>query len=229
MTAIDRLFRLDGKLALIIGSGAVPVAIADLFEAAGAAVVRVADADPTEEAVAAMFAPLGQLDILVNGAVRIGAYALDEMTLERWDRTQATNLRLAFLLMRAAVRTMKAHGRGGRIINISTIGSLHPVLHGNYAYGSSRAGTNALSRQFALDFIADGINTHTILVGAVPSDPPAEGAPPPSGPGGTPARFIGGYGTAADIAPTALLLAADAPGRYINGTSIAIDGGFAVG
>ncbi|BAI75280.1 short-chain dehydrogenase/reductase (plasmid) [Azospirillum sp. B510] len=181
-----------------------------------------------EAAIASLVGAHGTLDILVNGAVRTGFWPLDGLTMEEWDRVHAVNARAAFLLMKAAVTVMRAHGRGGRLINISTIGSVHPVLNGNYAYGASRAATNALTRQFALDFAADGILANAILVGAVLSDPFPDGCQmPPTGPGATPGRMLRGLGSPEDIVPTALLLAS-AAGRYITGQTIAVDGGFLV-
>ena len=222
------LFDLTGKTALVVGSGKVPHAIASLYRDAGARVTHALEPQLDEASVAELFAPLAELDILVNGAVRTGPWPLEQLTLEEWDRVHAVNVRGAFLLMREAVRVMRSHGRGGRLINISTIGSAHPVLNGNFAYGSSRAGTNALTRQFALDFAKDGILSNAILVGAIPSDPFPEGCPmPPTGPGVTPGRMLGGHGAPEDVAPMALLLAAEA-GRYINGQAIVVDGGFQI-
>lgn len=221
-------FSLDGKLALVTGSGLVPQAIAALFRDAGASVVHAAEPVLDEPSVAALFEPLDALDILVNGSVRAGPWPIDRLDLSEWDRVHAVNVRGAFLLMRAAVRVMRAHGRGGRLINLSTIGAVHPVLHGNFAYGSSRAGTNALTRQFALDFAADHILSNAILVGAIRSDPFPQGCPmPPTGPGVNPGRLPLGQGKPEDVAPLALLLASDA-GRYINGQAIAVDGGFSI-
>jgi len=226
--SVAHIFDLTGKTALVVGGGLVPRAIAALFDDAGAEVVHIPEPDLTEGGVADFFEPLATLDILVNGAVRLGAWPIEELTMEEWDRVQSVNLRGAFLLMREAVRVMRRHGRGGRLINISTIGSVHPVLNGNFAYGASRAGMNALTRQFALDFAADGILSNAILVGAVQSDPfPADCPMPPTGPGVTPGRMPGGHGTADQVAPTALLLASGA-GDYINGQGIVVDGGFSI-
>ncbi|PJG46129.1 short-chain dehydrogenase/reductase [Sphingobium sp. LB126] len=225
---LDSLYGLSGKNALIVGAGKVPHAIASLFETAGAVVVHAQEPELSEEGVKALFDGTPELDILVNGAVVTGPWPLDELSMDEWDRVHATNVRGAFLLMRQAVRTMRVHGRGGRLINLSTIGSVHPVLHGNYAYGSSRAGTNALTRQFALDCAADGIASNAILVGAIPSDPFPAGCPmPPTGPGMQPERFPMGHGTPEDVAPVALMLAS-AAGRYINGQAIVVDGGFQI-
>lgn len=225
---MDTLFRLDGRNALVIGAGKVPHAIADLFREAGASVTHETEPGMSETEVAALFARHPQLDILVNGAVVTGPWSIETLTMDEWDRVHATNVRGAYLLMREAVQAMRGHGRGGRLINISTIGSAHPVLNGNFAYGSSRAGTNALTRQFAMDFAGEGIASNAILVGAIPSDPFPEGCPmPPVGPGMRPERFPMGYGKPEDVAPVALLLASDA-GRYINGQAIVVDGGFQI-
>lgn len=225
---IATLFSLAGRRALIVGAGKVPIAVAALFRDAGAEVTHATDVALDEAGVAELFAPLGDLDILVNGANRTGPWPIERLSMEEWDRVHATNVRGAFLLMREAVRVMAAHGRGGRLINLSTIGSQHPVLHGNYAYGSSRAGTNALTRQFALDFTAKGILSNAILVGAIQSDPFPDGCPmPPTGPGANPDRLPMGQGRSEDVAPVALLLASEA-GRYINGQAIVVDGGFQI-
>ena len=225
---IEPLFGLAGKVALIIGAGQVPHAIAALYQQAGATVTHSLHPALDEVSVAELFAPLPDLDILVNGAVRAGPWPLETLDLGEWDRVHAINVRGAFLLMREAVGIMRAHKRGGRLISISTIGAMHPVLHGNFAYGSSRAGTNALSRQFALEFAGEGILSNAILVGAIASDPFPEGCPmPPVGPGMHPERFPLGHGVPEDVAPLALLLASRA-GRYINGQAIAVDGGFQV-
>ena len=228
MSRILELFDLTGKQALVTGGGKVPTAIAELFREAGASVTHVSEVSMDEAGVAALFAPLGDLDILVNGSIRTGAWTLETLTMEEWDRVHAINVRGAYLLMREAVRVMRAHGRGGRLINLSTIGSVHPVLHGNFAYGSSRAGTNALTRQFALDFVQDGIHANAILVGPIPSDPFPEGVNnPATGPATRPDRLLMGLGQPEDVAPTALLLAS-AAGRYINGQTFAVDGTYLV-
>ncbi len=225
---LKQLFSLEGRSALIVGGGKVPCAIAALFRDAGAQVEHERDADLSESAVEALYAPLSDLDILVNGAVRTGPWPIEKLSMQEWDRVHDVNVRGAFLLMRAAVTAMRAHGRGGRLINISTIGAEHPVLNGNFAYSSSRAGTNALTRQFALEFAKLGILSNAIMVGAIPSDPFPKGcALPPTGPIMEAGRLPLGQGAPEDVAPLALLLASDA-GRYINGQTIAVDGGFQI-
>lgn len=215
-------------MALVTGEGLVPLAIADAFRRAGAEVVHARAPELTEAGIGDLIAQIPQIDILVNGSVRTGPWPLDLLEMDEWDRVHTINVRAAFLLMRGAAQAMRAHGRGGRLIAISTIGAVHPVLHGNYAYGSSRAGTNALVRQFALDWTSEKITANSILVGAIRSDPFPDGCPmPPQGPGTRAERLPMGQGRPEDVAPLALLLASEG-GRYISGQTIAVDGGFLI-
>ena len=108
---VQSLFDLSGKAALVVGGGAVPHAIAALFRDAGAAVTHAQEPALDEASVAALFASVPELDILVNGAIRPGAWTLETLAMDEWDRVHAVNLRGAFLLMREAVRTMRAHAR----------------------------------------------------------------------------------------------------------------------
>ncbi|PSO13094.1 short-chain dehydrogenase [Sphingobium sp. AEW4] len=245
------MFNLAGKVALITG-GCVGMgrAIGAVLSAAGAMVVLADDADrvaafvPREEegdtarvaldvtdeasirrAIAEVASGHGGIDILVNAAVINHNRPTLDIDVAEWDHVQAVNLRGAFLTTKACVPLMQARG-GGRIINVTTIGSRHPVLHGNGAYSASRAGLNQFTRNCALDFASDGITANAVLPGAIITET-VDASAPRSGPGKDPKRQIGGYGKPADIAGLVLLLASPA-GRYISGQLIAVDGGFLV-
>ena len=79
------------------------------------------------------------------------------------------NQRSTFMLMREGVRRMRESGNGGRIVNVTTMGTLHPVLHGNAAYSASRAGVVAMTRSIAFDFAKDRILANCVHPGAVRS------------------------------------------------------------
>lgn len=227
--SIERLFALTGKTALVIGATPIGLATADLFREAGA-ICEVAAPAPEEAAIAgavdAFVAAHGRIDVLVYATTRIGTYPVSDLTLEQWDRIQQDNLRGAFVSVRQAVRHMRTGG-GGAIIAVSTMGSLHPVLKGNAAYGASKAGLNALIRAVALDEAEHGIRANTVLPGAVPVGDPPEDMVRLGGPATQDGRLMLGMGGAEEIAAGILYLASPAA-RLMTGQSLVLDGGFLI-
>lgn len=226
---LDGIFGIADKTALIIGDNPIAQATLALFTQAGAT-VELIDVATEEAAMADAYAGFverhGRLDIVVYAASRIGTYALPDMTLAQWDAMHDVNLRGAFIALRDAVRQMKGQG-GGVIVAVSTMGSLHPVLRGNTAYGSSKAGLNALVRATALDHAGDGIRANTVLHGAVPCGQPASDAVQLGGPAMQPGRLTLGMGQPEDVASAILYLCSPAA-KFITGQSLALDGGFLI-
>lgn len=230
MMTLDRIFGVAGLRVLIVGATPIGRASQAMFDALGAK-AELADIVPDEaaivEAVAAFTGRHGGVDLLVYAVTRIGTYALPTMAIEQWDAVQDANLRGAFLAMRAVIPLMRAQG-GGSIVAVSTMGSIHPVLKGNGAYGASKAGLNALVRAAALDHAEDGIRVNAVLPGAVPvGDPPAD-MERLGGPATQPGRLTLGMGSAEDVASAIVYLASPA-GRFITGQTLALDGGFLIG
>lgn len=250
-SALGPLFSLEGNVALVTGAGVgMGTVAARAMSSVGATVILAEEqsfaasaadiahdigaeamiVDVTSEAsVTTLFEGLhrnhGRLDILVNAVTCAHNKPTLEISIEEWDEVQAINLRSAFLTTRAAVPLMRRAG-GGRIINLTTIGSKHPVLHGNAAYSSSKAGLNMFTLTCALDFASDGIMVNAVLPGAIITEK-IDTNVKYTGPGADPARHLSGYGKSADIAGLILLLAGPA-GRFITGQQIAVDGGFQV-
>jgi len=256
--ALTEAFGLAGRTALVTGAGSgLAETIAATFAKAGASVIaahddpaeaervaaairdagglaRAASCDPTDEAsVVALFediAARGELaDVIVLGAMMQGGVPAIEMSAAQWDAMYAVNARGAFLTAREAIRRLKAAGKPGRVIALSTMGSEHPVLIGNAAYGSSKAALNQLCRMLAYEHAADGILCNAILPGAIPGNAPKmEGAVYVGGPGGNQERHLLGFGNPVDVGWLAVYLAGPV-GGYITGQTFVIDGGFGVG
>lgn len=168
--------------------------------------------------------------ILVNNAGSTPKHRLVDTTIEQWDEIQAVNLRSTFLCTREAARRMEAAGAGGRIINISSVSSLHPSVHGNAAYASAKGGVNSFTRAAALDLMAAGVTVNAVLPGAVRTPPTGRRLPStmtPTGPVTMPGRMPLGLAEPDDISGIVLLLAAPA-GRYITGQTFVVDGGFLI-
>jgi NAD(P)-dependent dehydrogenase (short-subunit alcohol dehydrogenase family) len=188
--------------------------------------VDLGDEESVIDLVAAVRRDLGRLDILVNVAGVQDRGFLAETSLELWDKIHHINLRGPFLTIREAAKVMCADGNGGRIVNISSIGSVHPIFEGLVAYNSSKAGVNGLTRNAAFDLAGDGITVNAVLPGTVPTAGQARTPGPP-----VDASIIenltpplGRLGRVSDIASAVLFLVAPAS-EWITGQTLVVDGG----
>ena len=108
---------------------------------------------------------LGGLDILINNA-GVGIFrALDELTVEEWNRVIGTNLSGAFYCSREALPRFH-RVRGGSIINISSLAGRNPFA-GGAAYNASKFGLNALSEAAMLDHRYDNVRVSYVMPGSV--------------------------------------------------------------
>lgn len=256
---VEQTFGLDGLNVIVTGAArGIGQAIAEMMAGCGARVViadrdeqgggrvaeRIGDAarfvafeqgDPAS--IEAMFAQaeawLGSIDVLVNNAAMIGMWPLADMSVDLWDRMQAVNVRGVYLCLREAVARMRSTGKGGRIINISSMASVHPAMHDAAAYCASKGAVNALTRSAALDCGPDGIRINAILPQAIGHEHAASQFEEhhitiPDGPSLKPERFpLGTRGEPRDIATMATFLAG--PGAsFISGQTFTVDGGFLV-
>ena len=128
--------------------------------AAGLNVVSIPTDVSVEVQVTALFASIverfGHVDILVNNAGVTDGAPLDELSVEKWDRVMAVNLRGPFLCTREAMRVMKRQ-RSGRIINIGSISAQRPRVN-SAAYSTSKFGLWGLTLTTALEGREHGIS-----------------------------------------------------------------------
>lgn len=186
-------------------------------------VIKADNADPSAvtEAVEQTVRDLGRIDILVNNAGIFTGGPLDETTLEQLDRTLAVDVRAVFLASQAAARHMP---EGGRIINIGSALAERVPGPGMTLYAMCKSALIGLTKGLARDLGPRGITATVVHGGLIDTD-----MNPANGPG---ADFLSGvtalgrYGTADEIAATVANLAGDG-GRYVTGTAITVDGGFA--
>ena len=124
-------------------------------------------ADVTSEtAVAAMvaeiFATFSHIDILVNNAGGgRGSQSVTACDPEAWEAVMAKNLRSTFLCCRAIAPHMRERRRG-KIINVSSVAGLRPLMPTLAPYSAAKAGIIALTRSLALELAQDGVNVNAI-------------------------------------------------------------------
>ena len=189
------------------------------------AVVRQLDLEDLSSAqptINEMAEALGGLDVLVNNAGRGGGGPFLEHTLADWQAEIDVNLTGAFLCAQAAARRMVAAGRGGRIINVTSVHE-HVPKEGSSAYCASKGGLGLLTKVMALELAEYGITVNAVAPGEIATpmtdnedvDPATVDRP------GLPA---GRPGAAREIA-TGIVYLASAEASYTTGHSLVIDGG----
>jgi 3-oxoacyl-[acyl-carrier protein] reductase len=164
---------------------------------------------------------LGRLDILVNNAGVFPSGPLADVTVDQLDHALAVHVRGAFLASQAAAARMD---HGGRIISIGSCFAERVPYAGLSLYAMTKAALLGMTKGLARDLGSRGITVTLVHPGNTDTD-----MNPADGPGArTELGYIalGHYARPEDIAATAVHLAGE-EGRYITGTAIAVDGGYA--
>ena len=137
-------------------------------EAGSEALVLAGDMTKEEDAervVEETMRTFGRLDALVNavgGGAGAALHNAENYPTDDWDWIMDLNLRSQFLVSRAAARTMIDAGRGGRILNISSVRGQLGVRLGYSAYVAAKGAMNALTRQHATEWARHGITVNAI-------------------------------------------------------------------
>lgn len=187
--------RFDGKIAVITGAGngiglelahafvreGAKVVVADintvsgdraaaeLVATGGAAIsvpVDVADEARVKDMVATVLEHYGQIDILVNNAGVVAHKLLIDMELREWNRQIDVQLTGPFLMSKHVARPMIDRGKGGRIINISSVSALMGRVKGG-AHCSSKAGLTLLTKVLAMELGQYQITVNAVAPGLI--------------------------------------------------------------
>ncbi len=245
--------RLNGRTALVTAAGqGIGRAIAEAFVREGAQVwatdLDVAKLDGLEgarrekldvlstEAVEALVAKAGPLDILVNAAGYVHHGSVLDCSDRDWDFSFDLNVRSMHRTIKAAVPGMLERGRGS-IVNIASgAGSVRGIPN-RYVYGATKAAVIGLTKAVAADFIRRGIRANAICPGTIQSpslDERIAAQAKSSGQSEEAVRqaFVdrqpmGRLGTPEEIAALAVYLASD-ESSYTTGQIHLADGGFAL-
>lgn len=169
----------------------------------------------------------GGLDILVNNAGIAIAKVVLEMTADDWHRQININLTGVYYGCVAALKPIREQGRGGSLVNMSSISGLvgSPATVG---YAASKGGVRLLTKSLALECAAEGIRVNSVHPGMIMSEihERAREATPEMYDALMAAGIpMGHMGEPDDIAAMVAFLASD-DAKYITGAEFVVDGGF---
>jgi NAD(P)-dependent dehydrogenase (short-subunit alcohol dehydrogenase family) len=180
--------------------------------------------DPPEgaPAVADLAEALGGVDVFVNNAGTGHSTPFLELALEEWDRVLAVDLTGAFVAAQEAARRMVDAGRGGRIVNVTSVHE-HVPLRRASAYCAAKGGLGLLTKVMALELAEHGITVNSVAPGEIATpmtgnhDVDPKTLERPGVPAGRP-------GSAHEIAGAIAYLASP-EASYTTGASFVVDGG----
>jgi NAD(P)-dependent dehydrogenase (short-subunit alcohol dehydrogenase family) len=183
----------------------------------------VADAERVRTGVDEMAAAFGRVDALVNNAgIAVFKPAL-ETGAHEWQRVLDVNLSGPFHCVQACAPLM-LRGGGGSIVNIASISGLRASTL-RVAYGTSKAALIHLTRQLAAELGTRGIRVNAVAPGPVDTAMAKAVHSPEIRAGYHDAIPLGRYGSEDEIAAAVWFLCSDAA-SYVNGQTLAVDGGF---
>lgn len=248
------LFDLTGKTAVVIGGNStLGGAMCEAFGAYGAKVAvvgrnrekseavkeRVAakggeaavfEADATNKAdlervLSEVLAWSGSVDILMNCPGRNSATPFFEITEEEWDGIMDVNLKSVVIACQVFGKQMIDQGRGGSIINISSVSS-GPPLSRVFTYSASKAGVNSVTQFLAREFAPHRVRVNAIIPGFFPAEQNRKILSEDrvkSILGHTP---MNRFGEPEELQGAAVYLASEKASGFVTGTFLRVDGGF---
>jgi NAD(P)-dependent dehydrogenase (short-subunit alcohol dehydrogenase family) len=205
--------------------------VAGRIEAAGGAAMTIAcdvgDPESVQAMVAAAWDRFGRVDILVNNAGQATEAGVmpENVPNELFEQTVRVNLMGTFYCCRDVGARQLADGKGGSIINISSVLGLNGQQNTPIAYQASKAAVVNLTRNLACSWGDRGIRVNCIAPGWFPSEMTAGWFAVPQ----FFARFrgqspMGRVGELSELAGPLLFLASDAS-SFVTGAVLPVDGG----
>ncbi len=242
-------FSLKGKVAIVTGSNTgLGQGICRAYVEAGAKVVGVSRRPSTETAemlgedfynviadlsscdvipmvVSETIKKFGRVDILVNNAGIIKRQDSIEFSEENWDAVMNVNLKTVFFLTQAVAQQFLKQNSGGKIINIASMLSYQGGIRVP-SYTASKSAIKGVTMTLCNEWAKYGINVNGIAPGYMATNNTQALRQDEERSSDILARIPAGrWGTPADLEGAAVFLASSAS-DYVNGFTIAVDGGW---
>ena len=251
MSLIDA-FRLDGKVAVVTGAntglgqgmsvalaqaGAKVVGVArrscedtkKLIEADGGEFTEViadlSDMAAIETIVNGALAAYGQVDILVNNAGLIKRNDAIDFTEDEWDSVIQVNQKMVFFLSQAFAKQYIKQGHGGKIININSMLSYQGGIRVP-SYTASKSAGMGLTKAMCNEWASYNINVNAIAPGYMSTNNTAQLRSDSDRSEAIIDRIPAGRWGTPDDMKGAVVFLASAASDYVNGFTLAVDGGW---
>ena len=249
-----KAFDIAGKVALVTGgNGGIGLGIAKGLAEAGAKVavwgrneeknasalaaleetgaeaiamkVDVGERERLQPALSEVESALGPVSILVNNAA-IGVFGgVLDLSEEDWDRVIEIDLTSCFLLSKYAAQSMTQRG-AGKIINLASTYSLSGCSWAT-SYSAAKGGIMQLTKSLAIELAPHNIQVNAILPGWIETDLTGPIKEMPLYDEILMRTPAGRFGTPEECAGAAVFLSSDAS-RFVTGTALVVDGGYAI-
>jgi len=253
MSGILDAFKLDGKVAIVTGSErglgrGMAVALAeaggdivgvtyteDAPETAAAIAAagrtyhhiqaNLLSIEPIEGIVEAAVKRFGHVDILVNNAGIITRNDSVDFTEKEWDDVMNINVKSVFFMCQAVARQFIKQGSGGKIINVASMLSFQGGIRVP-SYTASKSGVKGITMLMANEWAKHGITTNAIAPGYMATDNTALLRADEKRTAEILSRIPAGrWGLPEDLGGAVVFLASKAS-DYVNGYTVAVDGGW---
>ncbi len=258
MTAIENLFRMDGKVALVTGGyGGIGEAVSRGLAQSGARVAiaghnaRSAQAlaetlkgegydawamgfeavsvSETETMVDAAAAHFGRIDILVNCIGLNREEKAAEVTEAMFDYVYNVNLKSAMFQAQAVARHMLRQGHGGKQVHLGSVRSMLALRGRGYAaYCAAKGGLITLCRQLSAEWAPNGINVNVVAPTFIRTEQVAKMLADPAFYNGLLARIPLGRIGEPEDVMAAVLFLVSPAAAFITGQTLYLDGGITV-
>lgn len=210
--AIAEIFRSHGDRVVVL----------DRSDGADVIRVDVSEEDSVRSAFSSVRERFGTVDVLVNSAGLLTEAPVEDMDLATWNETIRVDLTGVFLCCREVLQPMRAQ-RWGRIINVaSQLGIKGGV--GLAHYSAAKAGVIGFTKALALEGAPGNVLVNSIAPGPIET-PLVEGISEDWKKAKRAELPLGRFGTPAEVAPTALLLASDPGGNLFVGQTLGPNSG----
>ncbi|HYL40506.1 MAG TPA: SDR family oxidoreductase [Candidatus Binatus sp.] len=170
----------------------------------------------------------GRIDIVVNavgGGAGKALHPAEAYPRDAWDWIMELNLRSTLLATQALVRPMIEAGRGGAILNITSVRANLGINAGYSAYVAAKGAISSLTRQWATEWARHGIRVNAIMPTFVDTPQVATLLADPAFKAGVVGRIpMGRVGQTSDLVGPAIFLVSDAA-SFVTGQVLGSDGG----